>query len=196
MQNQISLSGPGIHIDYYTKIKDIRLDTAQKHITSHYAYSKVYDFDPEKICSGGASLNLVYDSRDNMINTYKGMYANINYRINKEFLGSDQNSATLWTEFRTYLSMDKKVPEKVLAFWYVGHFLTDGAVPYLNLPAIGNDQRGKTGRGYVIARYRGQDLMYGEVEYRFPLSKCTKHLERDFCKCGNYHKQERPCEAF
>jgi outer membrane protein assembly factor BamA len=168
--------GPGIHLDYYNDIKDLDLDTIGHKLTSHYTYSKNYGYNPEKYTVNGLSLNIVYDTRDNMISAYKGIYANVNYRLNKEFLGSDQNSSSLWTEFRSYLGVSKKKPQNVLAFWYVGNFSMSGDLPYLNLPFIGNDQRQKTGRGYTIARFRGQDMVYGEVEYRFAISKCTNTL--------------------
>jgi hypothetical protein len=40
----------------------------------------------------GISANVVYDSRDNQANPYKGIYANINYLYNLKFLGSDQRA--------------------------------------------------------------------------------------------------------
>jgi outer membrane protein assembly factor BamA len=168
--------GTGFHFDHYSQIEDLKLDTPTGYITSHYAYSKKYGFNPGKYTAVGISLNLLYDSRDNMINARKGIFANINYRINPEFLGSDQKSSSLWTEFRTYLGLSKKRPDKVLAFWYTGNFTLSGTLPYLNLPAIGNDQRQKTGRGYTISRFRGQNLVYGEAELRLPISKCTNTL--------------------
>ena len=39
------------------------------------------------------------------------------------------------------------------------------------LPATAYDQRGRSARGYVQGRFRGSNLVYGEAEYRFPLSK-------------------------
>jgi outer membrane protein assembly factor BamA len=39
------------------------------------------------------------------------------------------------------------------------------------LPATAYDQRGRSARGYVQGRFRGNNLVYGETEYRFPLSK-------------------------
>ena len=67
----------------------------------------------------GVSLNVFYDTRDNQINPYKGIYANINYRINPTFLGSDQNSTSLWLEFRTYLGLSRK-PQAYHWFWAFG----------------------------------------------------------------------------
>ncbi len=168
--------GGGIHFDMFSSIKDERLDTPLTYITSHYAYSKLHDFDPEKYKEIGLSVNLVYDTRDNQINAYKGMYANLNYRVNPEFLGSDAGSSVLYTEFRYFKGLSKKSERLVLAFWYVGQFTTSGTQPYLALPALGYDQRSKTGRGYAIGRYRGQSLLYAETELRFPISKCTNTL--------------------
>jgi outer membrane protein assembly factor BamA len=166
--------GPGIHIDLYSQIDDIKLDTNR--LTSHYLYSKKYGFDPKKYDVIGMSLNMVYDSRDNPVNAYKGIYANLNYRYNPEFLGSDQASSTLWSEFRAYVGVSKKKPQELFAFWFVSHFTVSGTLPYLNLPALGNDQRNKTGRGYTIARFRGNNMLYAETEFRFPISKCTHTL--------------------
>jgi hypothetical protein len=39
--------------------------------------------------------------------------------------------------------------------------------------ALGEDQRARSGRGYIAGRYRGDNLVYGEVEYRFPISPCS-----------------------
>ena len=39
------------------------------------------------------------------------------------------------------------------------------------LPATAYDQRGRSARGYVQGRFRGNNLVYGEAEYRFPISK-------------------------
>jgi len=44
-------------------------------------------------------------------------------------------------------------------------------VPYLDLPAVGWDQFGRSGRAYPQGRFRGQDINYFEAEYRVPLQK-------------------------
>jgi len=41
----------------------------------------------------------------------------------------------------------------------------------MDLPAVGWDQFGRSGRAYTQGRFRGIDVVYGEVEYRFPLQK-------------------------
>ena len=145
-------------------------------MTPHYVYSKKYGFDTARYILSGLSLNLVYDSRDNMINPYKGIYANINYRYNFNLLGSNEDASNLWVEFRTYVRLSKKTPRHLVGFWVFGDFNISGHMPYLTLPALGEDQRARSGRGYTNGRFRGKNLVYGEAEWRFPISQCSKIL--------------------
>jgi outer membrane protein assembly factor BamA len=134
----------------------------------------MHDFDTLRYTTSGISFNFVYDSRDNLINPYEGMYMTANYLYNFRFLGSSQQSSLLWLEFRTYKSLSKKKPRNLIAFWLFGNFVTSGNAPYLNLPAIGYDPQNRSGRGYPQGRFRGEDLVYGEIEYRFPISPCSQ----------------------
>jgi hypothetical protein len=170
--------GIGYHLDYFFNIEDnsLRFDTIPFQLTPHYLYSRLYDFNTSDYILSGISLNLVYDSRDNMINPYQGYFVNLNYRYNPVLLGSSRNSSSLWLEFRTYVSLSKKVPRHLIAFWWFGNFQVTGHQPYLTLMALGEDQRARSGRGYIAGRFRGEDLVYGEVEYRFPISPCSKIL--------------------
>jgi len=168
--------GIGYQLDYYYNIKDelLKLDTLPKQITPHYGYSKYHGFDTAKYMLSGLSLSFFYDSRDNMINAYSGYFVNVNYRVNTTWLGSDQNSSSLWLEFRTYIPLSRRTPRHLIAFWAYGNFQVSGHQPYLTLMSIGEDQKGRSGRGYMAGRYRGEDLIYGEVEYRFPISQCSQ----------------------
>jgi outer membrane protein assembly factor BamA len=171
-------AGPGFHLDHFYSITDTYLDVASDslQLTPHYVYSELYDYNPKEYTLSGLSVNFVYDSRDNLMNPYKGYFANINYRFNPTFLGSSQNSSALWLEFRTYVGLSKKTPRHLIAFWAFGNFQISGDQPYLTMMAIGEDPKGRSGRAYVAGRYRGEDLIYGEVEYRFPISQCSKLL--------------------
>lgn len=165
--------GIGYHFDYHYLIVDRLLDTVSGVITPHYAYSVTHDFDPLGYISSGVSANLVFDSRDNVINPYQGIYANVSYRYNPMIFGSSASGSQLWTEFRTYIGLSRKVPRHLIALWLYGSFLVSGSVPYLHLMATGYDQMNASGRGYPLGRWRGEDLVYGEVEYRFPISRCS-----------------------
>ena len=164
--------GMGYHLDIHSDINDnlLNFDTIGGHqptITSHYAYSKKYDIDPTGYTLSGISFNAMYDSRDNAATPYKGRYALVTYRYNPTFLGSTLSSSSLWVEYRDYFSLSKKAqPSHLLAFWAYGSFQTSGHLPYLDLPALGWDQFGRSGRAYTQGRFRGENLMYSEMEYR------------------------------
>lgn len=168
-------AGLGYHLDYHYSIKDESLDTSATglSLTPHYSYSVLHGFDPVQYRSSGISANFVYDTRDNIINPYKGFYVNVNYRYDFTWLGSQQNGSRLWTEFRTYVGLSKITPRHLLAFWLFGNFKVSGEIPYLGLMSSGFDQMNSSGRGYKQGRWRGENFIYGEVEYRFPISPCT-----------------------
>lgn len=165
--------GLGYHLDLHYKIKDNLLDLSSEPntITSHYSYSRVKGFSTESYTLSGVSVNTLFDSRDNAINPYSGRYAFANIRINPEWLGSDQNSSILWLEYRDYYRLSQSRPRHMIALWSYGWFVTSGDVPYLDLPAVGWDQFGRSGRAYTQGRFRGEDLVYAELEYRVPLQR-------------------------
>lgn len=169
-------AGVGYHFDSYYDIVDVNhsSDSSVNIITPHYAYCINHGFDASDYITSGISINFAYDTRDNIINAYKGFYINANYLYNFRFLGSFRNGSRLWTEFRTYVGLSKRVPRHLLAFWVFGCFKVSGELPYLNLMANGFDVMNSSGRGYTQGRWRGEDFVYGEVEYRFPISPCSK----------------------
>ena len=171
-------TGLGYHYDYHYAIKDnlLNLDTVPNIVTSHHVYNEIKDFSSKDYTLSGISVNALYDSRDNAVNPYSGRYVFANIRLNPEFLGSDKNSSLLWLEYRDYLHLSKARPRHMIAFWTYGWFVTSGDVPYLDLPSVGWDQFGRSGRAYTQGRFRGEDLVYGEMEYRFPLQKNKETL--------------------
>lgn len=169
-------AGIGLHLDYHYQIKDnlLSLDTsngASPRITSHYAYSTLNGFTANNYFLSGLSLNGLFDSRDNAINPYSGRYALISFRMNSNLMGSSKNSSLLWLEYRDYIHLNAARPRHLIAFWTYGNFVTSGKVPYMDLPAVGWDQFGRSGRAYTQGRFRGNNLVYGEIEYRFPLQR-------------------------
>lgn len=162
--------GAGIHYDGYTSIKDENLDVTNGILTNHYRYSIKNGFDEKEYSVNGMSLNMVFDSRDNQINTNHGWFANINYRMNPALNKNQAASTVLFTEYRYFLPLSKTNEQHVFSIWTYGQFVTSGKVPYLNLPAIGWDQRSRSGKGYTQGLFRGYNLAYLETEYRFPIS--------------------------
>jgi outer membrane protein assembly factor BamA len=166
--------GLGYNLDAYFKIIDekLSLNDGDTLITSHYAYSQNYDFNKEEYFSSSLNVNVLYDSRDNMINPYKGIFAKVSWQGAFRWLGSDKTGNFLQAELRTFHALSKRNPRHLIAFWLLGDFTPEGDFPYMILPATAYDQRGRSGRGYTQGRFRGNNLVYGEAEYRFPLSKC------------------------
>lgn len=164
-------AGLGYHLDFHSQISDqlLDLDTVPPAITSHYAYAAAYGFDPTRYTTSGVSLNASYDTRDNTLCPYKGRYIFVNFRINPTWLGSSKASTSLWAEYREYFPLSRTRESNLLALWIYGNFQLSGALPYLDLPALGWDQYGRSGRAYPQGRFRGQQLLYGELEWRFPL---------------------------
>lgn len=167
--------GGGIHFDGYMNIYDPTLDVANNKLTYHYEYSKAHGFSTHKYFVNGISANLIYDSRDNLVNPNHGWFANLNYRTNFGIESNGTPSSILFTEFKYYVPLSKKNKQHVLAFWSYAQFLTKGELPYLNLPTIGGDQQSRSGKGYTQGLLRGQDLCYFETEYRFPIT-CNQLL--------------------
>lgn len=162
--------GAGVHLDWYTTITDENLNVSEGIYTNHYNYSKKYGYNENEYFVNGLSLNLLYDSRDNQINTNHGMFANINYRFNPALSKYQHASNVLFMEYRYFLPLSKYNEQHVFSIWATGQFVTAGTVPYLNLPSIGWDQRSRSGKGYTQGLFRGQKLVYFESEYRFPIS--------------------------
>jgi outer membrane protein assembly factor BamA len=167
-------AGIGINIDRHYSVVDQLLDTssANQYLTAHYEYSKLNNIRQDQYASIGISLNLLYDTRDNSVNPRKGQYAKMTFRINNEIFGSTRSHNTLYYEYRTYWNPTKmRVRPHIIGFWTMGSLLMSGKQPYLEMPAIGWDMYNRTGRGYIQGRIRGENMWYGETEYRFPISK-------------------------
>jgi outer membrane protein assembly factor BamA len=165
--------GLGINIDDHFNIQDqaLKLDTPDLFVTSHYIYSKKYGFDTAHYSNNGLSLQIISDSRDNSVNPYTGFYANLNFRVNGQYLGGSQNSTMFYYELRDYISLDRSRPRHLLSFWSWGQFVTSGRAPYLALPSITWDTYNRSGRGYIQGRLRGDKMVYGETEWRFPITR-------------------------
>jgi hypothetical protein len=161
-------AGIGYNLDYYIN-KEIEHPEQLRNFTNY-----PYGTDPNKNSfSSGASINLLYDTRNNSINPLPGCFANVIYRFSSEALGSNTHWQTLYVDARRYLSLNKTEgePKNVLAFWgFYWTTLTRGT-PYLNLPSIGWDPFQRSGRGISQNRYRGESLLYFESEYRRDITR-------------------------
>ncbi|HEY3404405.1 MAG TPA: BamA/TamA family outer membrane protein [Ohtaekwangia sp.] len=166
--------GLGYGLDYYSQIEDekLRLDPDDPLITSHYAYNTYYGFSTTKYYISTLNVNLISDTRDNMINPYKGHFLMLTWRGGPKLLGNKNPSSFFHVEWRSFHPLSVKNPRHLMAFWVMGDFTPEGKFPYMTLPATAYDQRSRSARGYTQGRFRGNNLVYGEAEYRFPISQC------------------------
>lgn len=161
-------AGLGYNLDYYIDIEsDQGRNTSLRRFTN-------YQFGTEankNSFSSGPTVNLLYDTRNNSINPLPGMYANVIYRYNMSALGSIDNWQSLYVDVRKYLSLNSSPRKNMLAFWFYYWSSLSSGTPYLNLPAIGMEPYQRSGRGIEQNRYRGQNLLYFETEYRYDLTE-------------------------
>lgn len=156
--------GIGLYYDYAWNIKQVNPPADVVTDFQRYGLTKT-------VTAVGPAFRLVYDNRENQINSTNGWYGNFVYRPNFTFMGSDNDWQSLLLELRKYIPLSSS-KRNVLAIWsYNWLTLGSGKPPYLLLPSTGWDDFYNTGRGYIQGRYRGRDMLYLETEYRFNLSQ-------------------------
>ena len=155
-------AGLGYNFDYYWNISEINPPTG-----------KLTDFQTYGLTStelaSGVTFNFLYDDRKNSVNPDKGNFANVIYRPNLNFLGNSATWRSLVVDLRKYINLPAGT-QNTLAFWNYDWITLSGKPPYLMLPATGTDPYSNTGRGYIQGRFRGDNMLYLEGEYRFALS--------------------------
>src|SRR5262245_3787069 len=161
--------GGGLDVATHTNVRPGSEKAAANWDTSPFVtYSAANGFSTPNQTSAGSSVNLLFDTRDSGINPRRGVFANASYRtFYNGFLGGDATWQELVLDTRTYRKLTSS-GRHMLAFWLLGDIVTGGTAPYLDLPTIGSD--GRSGRGYGEGRFRGERLLYGEVEYRGTLT--------------------------
>jgi len=154
--------GIGYMLDHHYNIDEEASDVA--HLDDYY------DVLPTQTTTSGISFPIVYNTRVNPINPQGGTYFLLNYRVNTTWLGSDDNSQSLYVDGRKYFSF-ARLRESILGIRSFYWTVTSGRTPYLDLPSIGYDPGlVPAGRGIEKGRYRSTAILYFESEYRFGIS--------------------------
>ncbi|MEO6150285.1 MAG: BamA/TamA family outer membrane protein [Mucilaginibacter sp.] len=155
-------AGVGYNIDYHFNIKS---DDPAVDLKQYTGYSNGISGNS---ISSGVTFNLLYDTRNNSLNPLPGSYANVVYRVNPTFIGSDNNWQSLYVDVRKYITLNPARPnqQNTIAFWSYLWTVFNSNAPYLDLPSIGWDPYNRSGRGIDQNRYRGKSLLYLESEYR------------------------------
>jgi hypothetical protein len=151
--------GLGYHYDEFTDIVDERAKQGEPTPFTVYSGDGV-----TRTVASGFSLNLLGDTRDNLVNPSRGYFLSLSFRNYMEAAGSDENWQEMWAEMRLYPHVPKR-DRNVLGFWLYTWF-SFGPAPYLNKPSNGWDTYGRGARGYLQGRIRGPNQIYLETEYR------------------------------
>jgi len=163
-------AGVGYSLEDYLSITTIDDDDNFIYPNIHNTYSQMHGFDTANYLSSGIVLNLTFDSRDNTVNAYKGFFFDAKYYNYNKAIGSVSNWQKLDLELRTFHSLNKKNSYRI-GLWLMGNIMLNGNVPYMSLPSNGWDKYNAMARGYVQGRFRGRDLLYGEIENRIDLTR-------------------------
>jgi len=162
--------GGGVHFASHTSIRPGNPESPWDDAPPN-AYARAHGFDPESQQSAGVSAGAEINTRDNPINASRGWLASASYRaFFKGLLGGDSTWQELVVDVRHFVSVPGE-RRRTFAFWFYSDAAVNGVAPYFDLPAIGMDTYGRTGRGYAEGRFRGDGMVYGEVEYRQSLRR-------------------------
>ncbi len=117
------------------------------------------EFGPKNY-NAGVGFSLQYDSRDIVVNAWKGIFANLSTIIYASGLGSDNDYQTVLLDLRHYRQLERE--GKTIAFRYKGRF-GYGDVPWAEMTKLGGSREM---RGYIKGQYRDVAGMHFTAEYR------------------------------
>lgn len=141
-------------INFHLINMQINEESATQKIDPHY--QKYGD----EILNVGAGLRFVYDTRDDTLNAYSGLYVSVEANLYRDWLSSDQEFETYKFDYRQYYQITR--PGRTLAWQIAGRF-ADGDVPWISMSTVGSSS---DLRGYTYGRFRDQAAAWAQVEYR------------------------------
>ena len=114
----------------------------------------------------GSALGLValYDSRDNVINTYKGRSIELSSYFYRPAIGSTFPFTYLHLMYQDFFQIGRKKGQILAIQAKIRYGF--GQVPFLDMSTAGNDD---LLRGYAKNRFRDLSFAGAQAEYRFPL---------------------------
>lgn len=139
----------------------------------HYRYS---DKEPGGIYETGGSLirdkdggqalflglSQIIDTRNTNTYSTRGVYVKASYSYAPDFFGGENFAGSLLKlDFRSFKSYS---PKSVLGINFVYQSLQGNKTPFYLYAQLGNDQ---VMRGYYTGRYRQQNLMAAQAEFRY-----------------------------
>jgi outer membrane protein assembly factor BamA len=110
----------------------------------------------------GAGLSVIYDTRDNVLFPFKGFYVVASHHTYPEWLGTDFPLTNLNIDARYYWNIKGS---HVMVFNGYGNF-NFGNTPFKMMSMLGG---ANIFRGYFMGRYRDNNALVAQMEYRFPI---------------------------
>jgi hypothetical protein len=114
--------------------------------------------------TSGAGPVLLYDSRDNVIYSSKGLYVDVSALFAQRSLGSEYSYTNFTVDVRKF---KKFYRNNIIAFQGLLNF-NWGQVPFRQLALMGSDI---LMRGYYMGTYRDKIMLCGQTELRLPVYK-------------------------
>lgn len=105
---------------------------------------------------------VISDTRNNVLNSSKGHYAEVLFSVNDKITFSKYNYTTVSVDLRKYFTVANRY---TFALHGYGNF-NSGTVPFRAMPAIGG---ARYLRGYYRGRFRDNNLIVFQGEARIPL---------------------------
>lgn len=156
------LIGIGYNFDKHYNVRNID----SEHVTNADTYGV-----SRTAISSGMVFNILFDSRRNENSPVAGgWYANFSFTKNIKLLKSSSNYNMIYADFRHYISFPRN-SKNILSFWNLNWFTFGGKVPYFDLPSTLWDTYDNAGRTFIQGRFRGNNMLYFETEYRFNILK-------------------------
>ena len=169
-------AGAGLLVDSHTHVKPSSVPDNEWNAGPYVTYSQQHGLPTNSQQSAGISFNALFDRRVGEIDPRSGWMVQAWYRMSfKGLFSGDSNWQVGHIEARSYVPIGEHVSAETpgggvparhrLAFWGFTD-LSAGVVPYFDLPTTVSDTYGRSARAYIMGRYRGEKLAYGEIEYR------------------------------
>jgi hypothetical protein len=112
--------------------------------------------------SNGLGAILLFDTRDNIYSTQNGEYDDFEAEFYGHMLGSNFTFSRYMLDLRRFIPLAK---DQTLATQFYAQFV-NGDEPFYEMQGLGGDSKI---RGYYLLRFRENDVMLLQTEYRFPI---------------------------
>jgi outer membrane protein assembly factor BamA len=112
--------------------------------------------------SNGLGVIALFDSRDNIYSTQNGEYDDLEAEFYGRSLGSDFTFNRYTLDLRRFIPLAK---DQTFATQLYAQFV-NGNEPFYEMQGLGGDSKI---RGYYLLRFRENDVILLQTEYRFPI---------------------------